>query len=113
MSPRRICAIGAGVAGVAYGGLVLALAPTRQFVAGVRAVRSLGHNLNDAMDAIAAETDAHVEATATSMDLPNPRDGHLLGCTTRAIYGDEPDTLPLFYTEVCAEGCPHRTITLS
>ena len=60
MSKRAIL----GVAGVAYGGLVLALAPVRQAIEGWRAVRSLGESLNAAMDAIAAETNDHINETA-------------------------------------------------
>lgn len=58
MSKRLI----AGVAGVAYGSLVIALSPWREFLRGRRALRSLGDNLAAASDAIAAETIEHIEA---------------------------------------------------
>jgi hypothetical protein len=48
-------AILAGV-GLGYGAFVLATAPTRQFIEGVRIVRSIGHNLQAATEASADET---------------------------------------------------------
>lgn len=60
---RRLPLVACGC-GLAYGALVIALAPAREFVAGVRAVRSLGESLAAATEAMADEVITHFEESA-------------------------------------------------